>query len=141
MPDVTSARRLRIADTLEIGSHAEDEDGTPAGRVPGRNLATPLVALFAAAAIELGCAPRPATREVVIRAFAFSPATDTVQAGDTVRWSNQDVVPHTATSRIGGFDSGALEAGQDWRYVAGTPGTYAYECTLHPTMRGTLVVR
>ena len=107
----------------------------------GRRLTTPLAALIAAAAIGLGCAPRPATREVVIRAFAFSPATDTVQAGDTVRWRNQDVVPHTATSRVGGFDSGTLEAGRDWRYVARAPGSYAYECTLHPTMRGTLVVR
>ncbi|HKH91912.1 MAG TPA: cupredoxin family copper-binding protein [Gemmatimonadaceae bacterium] len=110
-------------------------------RIPGRRLTTPLAALVAAIAIVLGCSPRPTTREVVIRSFAFSPATDTVQAGDTVHWINQDVVPHTATSRIGGFDSGTLEAGQDWRYVARTPGTFAYECTLHPTMRGTLVVR
>jgi plastocyanin len=113
-----------------------DARGTPA-----RRLATPLAALIAAAVIGFGCAPRPATREVVIQAFAFSPATDTVQAGDTVRWSNRDVVPHTATSRTGGFDSGTLDAGQDWRYVARAPGTFAYECTLHPTMRGTLVVR
>ena len=102
---------------------------------------TPLVALIAATGIELGCAPRPATREVVIQAFAFSPATDTIQPGDTVRWSDQDLVPHTATSRIGGFDSGTLEAGEDWRYVARAPGKYEYECTLHPTMRGVLVVR
>jgi len=110
-------------------------------RIPVRRLTAPLAALMAAVAIEQGCARRPATREVVIRSFAFSPATDTVQAGDTVRWSNQDVVPHTATSRVGGFDSGALDAGRDWRYVARAPGTFAYECTLHPTMRGTLVVR
>jgi plastocyanin len=106
-----------------------------------RRLAIPLAVLIAVAGIGLGCAPRPVTREVVIRAFAFSPATDTVQAGDTVRWRNEDVVPHTATSRAGGFDSGTLEAGQDWRYVTRTPGSYAYVCTLHPTMRGTLVVR
>ena len=109
-------------------------------RTPGRRVAT-LFALMAAVVVELGCESRPATREVVIRSFAFSPATDTVQAGDTVRWNNQDVVPHTATSRTGGFDSGTLEAGRDWRYVARTPGTFSYECTLHPTMRGTLVVR
>ena len=109
-------------------------------RTPGPRLAT-LLAPMALVAIELGCTPSPSTREVVIRSFAFAPATDTVQAGDTVRWINQDVVPHTATSRIGGFDSGTLESGQDWRYVARTPGTFAYECTLHPTMRGTLVVR
>jgi plastocyanin len=106
-----------------------------------RRLAGSLAALIAAAGFALACADAPRTREVVIRGFAFSPATDTVQAGDTVRWSNQDVVPHTATSRIGGFDSGRLDAGRDWRFVARTPGTFAYECTLHPTMHGMLVVR
>ena len=109
--------------------------------VAERSVAIALATLMAASALALGCAPRTGTREVVIRGFAFSPATDTVQAGDTVRWSNQDAVPHTATSRTGGFDSGTLESGRDWRYVARTPGTYTYECTLHPTMRGTLVVR
>ena len=108
-------------------------------RISRRRVARLFVVM--AAVIVLGCARRPATREVVIRSFAFSPATDTVQAGDTVRWINQDVVPHTVTSRTGGFDSGTLEAGQDWRYVARTSGTFTYECTLHPTMRGTLVVR
>ena len=33
------------------------------------------------------------------------------------------------------------DAGRAWRYVARTPGHFAYECTLHPTMQGTLVVR
>ena len=104
-----------------------------------RSLAASLALI--ATGFAFGCAPRPQTREIVIRAFAFSPATDTVQAGDTVHWSNQDVVPHTATSRTGGFDSGTLAAGQDWRFVPRAPGTFEYECTLHPTMRGTLVVR
>jgi plastocyanin len=110
-------------------------------RQPGRAIAFgALIAAVVAFAVA-GCAPRPTTREVVIRAFAFSPATDTVQVGDTVMWSNQDVVPHTATSRVGGFDSGTLDAGRAWRYVARAPGRFAYECTLHPTMRGTLIVR
>ena len=104
-----------------------------------RSLAASLALI--ATGFAFGCAPRPQAREIVIRAFAFSPATDTVQAGDTVHWSNQDVVPHTATSRTGGFDSGTLAAGQDWRFVPRAPGTFEYECTLHPTMRGTLVVR
>ena len=109
--------------------------------ITGWRLTTTFPAVIAATAIGLGCGPRPVTREVVIQGFAFAPASDTVQAGDTVRWSNQDVVPHTATSRAGGFDSRTLEAGRAWTYVSRTPGTYEYECTLHPTMRGTLVVR
>ena len=90
-----------------------------------------------------GCSPRPApaAREVHIRAFQFVPAADTVQAGDTVVWTNDDIVPHSATDLAKSFDSAAIESGGAWRWVARSPGTIAYECTLHPTMRGTLVVR
>lgn len=106
-----------------------------------RKPSAPILAAVVVCALVAACAPRPARREIVIRAFAFSPATDSVMVGDTVVWSNRDVVPHTATSRGAGFDSGTLDAGQDWRYVARASGTYQYQCALHPTMQGTLVVR
>ena len=108
-------------------------------RTRGTRRAVPIASVVVAI-MAFGCTPKPATRQVVIRAFAFTPATDSVRVGDTVLWTNQDVVPHTATSRSGGFDSGTLEAGQAWRYTASAAGTFAYECTLHPTMKGTLVV-
>jgi plastocyanin len=103
-------------------------------------LAAIVVAVALAAA---GCTPRhePAAREVHIRAFQFVPAADTVQAGDTIVWTNDDIVPHSATDLGKTFDSAEIEAGGAWRWVARSPGTFAYECTLHPTMRGTLVVR
>jgi plastocyanin len=107
--------------------------------VSDRRRATLLAALVCAVTVA-GCGRRPATREIAIRAFAFAPAVDTVAVGDTVVWSNHDVVPHTATSRAGRFDSGSIDAGHAWSYVTGVPGTFEYECTLHPTMRGTLLV-
>ena len=99
--------------------------------------------LCAAVAVAGGCAPRqaPAASTVHIRAFQFVPAADTVQAGDTVVWTNEDIVAHTASALDKGFDSGSIEIDRDWRYVTRAPGTYAYECTFHPNMRGTLVVR
>ena len=99
--------------------------------------------LHAAILVAAGCAPRhePTTSAVRIRAFQFAPAADTVQAGDTVVWTNDDVVPHTATDIGKTFDTGTIESGGESRLVARTPGTFSYECTLHPTMRGTLVVR
>lgn len=100
-------------------------------------------AFCAALAAGIGCSPRPRpTASVVhIRAFEFAPAADTVQAGDTVVWTNEDVVPHTATALEKTFDSGGIEVGRAWRYVARAPGAYPYACTFHPTMRGLLVVR
>jgi len=82
---------------------------------------------------------------VAIRAFKFEPATVTVNVGDTVEWKNDDIVPHTATADSKAqkpvFDSGTIDTGAAWRYVARKKGTYNYSCTLHPNMKGKLIVQ
>ena len=68
---------------------------------------------------------------VVIDEFKFEPATVTVHAGDTVEWKNDDFVPHTVTADAGpkpAFDSGKIDTGSAWRYVARKKGTYNYTC-------------
>src|SRR5690348_16933901 len=40
-------------------------------------------------------APTSATKTVEIKNYAFSPATLTVNVGDTVTWTNKDTAPHT----------------------------------------------
>ena len=88
---------------------------------------------------------QPKVVTVVIRAFKFEPATVTVHAGDTVEWKNEDIVPHTATAdgnpEKPAFDSGTIKTGAAWRYVAPEKGTYNYTCTLHPNMKGELIVQ
>jgi len=68
----------------------------------------------------------------------------TVHAGETVEWKNDDIVPHTATAdgqdQKPAFDSGTIHTGAAWRYVAQKKGTYNYICTLHPNMKGKLIV-
>ena len=83
---------------------------------------------------------RAATHDVEIVDFAFAPATLTITAGDTVRWTNSDAVEHTATSMSGAFDSGLLAQGESYSMTFTTPGTYDYLCTPHPTMTGRIVV-
>jgi plastocyanin len=80
---------------------------------------------------------------VVIRGFRFDPETVTVNQGDTVEWKNDDIVPHTATEAVSkpSFDSGTIQTGSAWRYVARNKGTYNYTCTLHPNMEGKLIVQ
>jgi plastocyanin len=63
-----------------------------------------------------------------------------VRAGDTVVWRNKDLVPHTATA-AGTFDSKEIAAGKHWTWTARKPGRYAYVCTYHPGMQGTVVVQ
>ena len=88
-------------------------------------------------------APKVVT--VVIREFKFEPETLTVNEGDTVEWRNDDAVPHTATAdgeaENPGFDSGNIQTGAAWRYIAQKKGTYNYICTLHPNMKGKLIVQ
>jgi plastocyanin len=63
----------------------------------------------------------------------------TVGQGTRVTWTNRDPFPHTVTAR-GAFDSGDIGAGKSWSFTAKRAGRYDYICTLHPNMRGTLVV-
>lgn len=97
-------------------------------------------AAIAAALLAAGLpAAGAATRTIAIEGMQFAPASVTVKRGDTILWVNRDLVPHTATAP-GAFDSGAIGAGKSWRFVARTPGRYEYVCSLHPTMKATLVV-
>jgi plastocyanin len=84
---------------------------------------------------------RGKTRTVALRGMNYLPATVVVNAGDTVVWKNEDVVPHTATDRRKNFDSGSIAPGASWSYVANKKGTYFYYCAFHPNTKGKLVVR
>jgi len=77
---------------------------------------------------------------VTIAGFAFDPTTITVQVGDTVTWTNQDSTAHTATA-AGAFDTGNIANGASKSITFATAGTFAYHCTIHPTMTGTVVVQ
>jgi plastocyanin len=95
-------------------------------------------AVLSAACVSAAAEQAPA-RTVVIDAMKFSPPTLTVRRGERVVWINKDLVPHTATAAKS-FDSGTLAAGASWSHVVDKTGRHDYVCTLHPSMKGTLVV-
>ena len=72
----------------------------------------------------------------------YSPSTITVVIGvnNTVTWVNNDDAPHTVTADDGSFNSGNMNSGQSWTHTFSTPGTYAYYCSYHPWMKGTVIV-
>ena len=81
------------------------------------------------------------THSVDINNFAFSPADLSIHAGDTVVWTNSDSAPHTITSDSGSeVSSSQLATGQTYSHTFSTAGTYAYHCTLHTSMKGTVTV-
>jgi plastocyanin len=75
----------------------------------------------------------------------YVPEVLTVPVGTTVTWLNNDTVTHTITttsvpSGASSFTSGFLAYGNKFSYTFTVPGTYTYDCTVHPFMTGTIVV-
>jgi len=85
----------------------------------------------------------PAARRVpiAIEGMKFSPANVTVKPGDTIVWTNKDIVAHTVTAKSGAFDSKVIPPGGVFKYVAKKKGDFAYICSLHQPMTGDVKVR
>jgi plastocyanin len=77
---------------------------------------------------------------VTIADFHFSPSATTVHVGDTITWTNDGPSAHSATASDGSFDTGVLQKGQSGSHTFTKAGTFAYVCTIHPFMHGTIVV-
>ncbi|HET7573719.1 MAG TPA: cupredoxin domain-containing protein [Solirubrobacterales bacterium] len=80
------------------------------------------------------------SEKVQIVEFTYEPDPVVVQAGGKVIWQNEDTAPHTATADDGSFDTGTIEQGKLGSETFKEPGTFAYHCTIHPTMHGTVEV-
>lgn len=92
-----------------------------------------------------GNAPAPSgdavrSAKVEIDDFAYKPDPVTIEEGGKVIWVNRDSAPHTATAEDGSFDTGTLEEGKLKSETFKQPGTYAYVCSIHPDMHGTVEV-
>jgi plastocyanin len=90
----------------------------------------------------LAAAPpaRAATHSVQIGDGFFSPANLTITVGDTVTWTNTDDSPHTVTATDGAFDAGNLDGGAAFSQTFTSAGTFAYVCSYHDEMTGTITV-
>ena len=78
---------------------------------------------------------------VIINNFAFNPQMVNIKTGTTVTWTNSDVTSHTVTADSGTvLNSAVLAPGQSYSVTFSSPGTFAYHCSIHPSMRGTIVV-
>ena len=73
--------------------------------------------------------------------FCFSPGSATITVGTPVAWTNTTAAPHTATADGGTFDTSTVNPGQTTTITFSSPGTYAYHCSIHPDMHGTITVK
>ena len=72
----------------------------------------------------------------------FDPDALTINVGDTVTWTNNDGMAHTATSTSGpvSFDSGNIASGGTWSFTFTDAGTYDYKCNYHSSMTASITV-
>lgn len=83
---------------------------------------------------------------VKISNFAFIPDHLTVRPGERIDITNTDGVDHTFTSIAGSapaghFDSGPIGPGKSTTVTAPRePGSYHFDCSIHPFMTGVLTV-
>ena len=73
--------------------------------------------------------------------WCFSPNPIRITVGSTVTWTNTTAPTHTATSNTGAWDTGSIASGQTSAAMTfKTPGTFAYHCSFHSGMTGTVIV-
>ena len=86
-------------------------------------------------------APVKGGAKVSIANFAFTPGEITIAPGETVTWTNDDGAPHGLEYNDGAKGVDPLLPGSSFTRRFDQPGTYDYNCSVHPYMTGRVVVR
>ena len=85
--------------------------------------------------------PAKESAKVSIANFAFEPAEITIAPGGSVTWTNDDGAPHGLKYKDGAAGTDLLLPGASFSRRFDQPGTYDYNCSVHPYMTGHVVVR
>jgi plastocyanin len=82
----------------------------------------------------------PTSASVSAKGLAFTPSTVRIAKGGTVTWKFEDnPTPHNVTAADGSFKTDNLTSGT-YSHTFTTAGSFKYSCTIHPSMKGTVVV-
>lgn len=84
----------------------------------------------------------PVNSSIRSNGFTFTPSVVKVTIGtnNTVRWINMDSVTNDIMSSSESFRSGAIESGYAWTHTFDKSGMYRYYSTIHPWLKGTVIV-
>ena len=85
-------------------------------------------------------ANRHKTDTVTIQQMQFIPASITVEKGDTIVWINKDMVEHTVKEEKNNwFYSDTIHPGRSCKMTSTENADYS--CSIHPTMKGKIVIK
>ena len=89
--------------------------------------------------LPLGCGGEDSPPDQVeVRDFDFAPQSFSAKVGAPVEWENTGEQIHNVKGD--GFFSRAMNPGERYSFTFRKTGEYDYICTLHPQMKGTIVV-
>ncbi|RVT99020.1 amicyanin [Rhodovarius crocodyli] len=79
---------------------------------------------------------------VTIDEHDYFPRELRVAPGTTVVWTNKDDTPHNvvSTDNPRAFRSRIMDTTEVFEFTFAAAGTYSYFCSLHPHMRGRIIV-
>lgn len=123
-PAATAPESASASAGMPMGSGGQPGSSTPATPAPASST------------------PPSSTAAITVRDFAYGTPV-VVAAGARVSVTNMDSAEHTVTSDDGSaFDVDVKGGGGTATFTAPSqPGTYAFHCTFHPGMHGTLTVK
>lgn len=79
---------------------------------------------------------------IEIKDFSFNPSELSIKVGESIIWTNLDSAPHTITSISGDeIKSNSLNKGETYLHEFNQAGTFEYYCSLHPSMKGKIIVK
>lgn len=101
----------------------------------------PVVQTTAPTAETITPAAKILPKDITIANFQFSPTEREIIAGEPIQWINNDNVPHVIVADDNSFQSPTLQAGESFVFLFVQTGTFAYHCSIHPSMKGTIIVK
>jgi len=124
-----------LVGVISCGSSGGEPGSTPA------TTASSAASSIAAVSTSGSTAGASTTVIITITNFAYQ-GPDSVSPGSTVTVKNEDSQAHTVTSDQAGLFDAVVPGGGTVVFTAPTTaGSYAYHCTYHSNMHGTLVVK
>jgi len=131
---LTQMARQVFADPAKDAAVVDLVTGRTAAIAVDNAASKAVVQQAAAASVEGGA-------KVSIVNFAFTPADITIAPGESVTWTNDDGAPHGLAYHDGTKGTDLMLPGATFSRRFDRPGTYDYNCAVHPYMTGHVVVR
>jgi plastocyanin len=72
--------------------------------------------------------------------FGYMPSVARIHVGQTVIWRNDGRELHDVTGEDD-WHSGPIEGTNEYRHTFGFEGSFNFRCSVHPDMRGTVIVQ